>query len=604
MSSIPRTVALILITNLFLTLAGSAEPAPAPAPTAPDVGAAFAAMRAVVEQKDAEGKYVHASDVRSNIQRYLSKAEQCWNQADYVNAENQLNSLQQVSSIPAIQDATGKLLEQVREARKAGVKVFLDRGQAILDDIKSLPTREVTETDLDKLTETLTTYQQELQRQGSSSSASLQLMNGKIERAQYVLRSWTAIVLAEASSDYGTALEQLRNLSSNTGYAQVIPASLLLKKQKNLETKAMAGFDDTLKDLRTRLAKADTAEAAQGVRDEFQALYTRYARSGGDGTLRSNLERTQQALSYWLNVLSAEEGDNLQGAMEQLSQLENGSYRDTLLIPGKMVTEKRKALLARMLKQGPGTNDPAIEVMNAEISKAASVEDLVALQSRIQQLNNMGYSSRSGAYQELQSLSQDLQILSNMKGALDARQFAQVVSMQLSHGGYGNNRWRKITDGFAQSMRLQALIAQHQLGDVPLDAKQGKLDEQLLQAADVHAQKGEWERVLRILEAYRAMFAAYGSSGWLQSELMACQSFLQAQNYERAEQYPQAVASYLQVIAQIGKRVPTQAAKERLLDLKKTHPEAFNAGAIVPPTVRGSAMAIPMNMQVVPEPIE
>ena len=115
------------------------------------------------------------------------------------------------------------------------------------------------------------------------------------------------------------------------------------------------------------------------------------------------------------------------------------------------------------------------------------------------------------------------------------------------------------------------------LNAVPPDAAIRKL-------ALEESEKGHWNRVFDLLNKYARCFQ-YNSMGMpeLAQAIPGIADYMAGQNFENAEQWPQAVQSYQNVLRRVGTLLPTAQATARLKELKKQHPEAFN---ILPAPIR------------------
>lgn len=91
--------------------------------------------------------------------------------------------------------------------------------------------------------------------------------------------------------------------------------------------------------------------------------------------------------------------------------------------------------------------------------------------------------------------------------------------------------------------------------------------------ADDLAQRGEWRRLLQVLQAQPPTQMQLSGRGENET-VTALRSFFAAQNFELAEQWPDAIQAYKAVLRSTGERVPTKPAAERLKALVKEHPEA------------------------------
>ena len=104
-------------------------------------------------------------------------------------------------------------------------------------------------------------------------------------------------------------------------------------------------------------------------------------------------------------------------------------------------------------------------------------------------------------------------------------------------------------------------------------------------AREIFARR-EWPRLYELLSTSGTLLKNSGSSE-NGEEWRAVKSLLTGQNFERAEQFADAVQSYRSVLTCIGELVPVDAAAERLKALKQKHPEAFPKVPPIPAGVLG-----------------
>ena len=109
------------------------------------------------------------------------------------------------------------------------------------------------------------------------------------------------------------------------------------------------------------------------------------------------------------------------------------------------------------------------------------------------------------------------------------------------------------------------------------------------------AQRGEWRRLLQILQARpQTQFQPYGR-GVEDETVSALRAFFAAQNLELAEQWADAAQAYKTVLRGTGERIPIKAAADRLKVLAKEHPDAVATPA------RESAPPLPRLPTAAPE---
>ncbi len=97
----------------------------------------------------------------------------------------------------------------------------------------------------------------------------------------------------------------------------------------------------------------------------------------------------------------------------------------------------------------------------------------------------------------------------------------------------------------------------------------------LLRLADEGVAKGEWPRVARALDAYRATAFGHGAPAWLSADLEACQSFIAARKLDEAHRFAAAISAYQRALRSPGRYSPADLATTRLAALEKEQPAAF-----------------------------
>ena len=113
-----------------------------------------------------------------------------------------------------------------------------------------------------------------------------------------------------------------------------------------------------------------------------------------------------------------------------------------------------------------------------------------------------------------------------------------------------------------------------------------EIDPALDALADELAAKGEWRRLLSLLESRVNLLAARGR-GAPDDAITALRAFFAAQNLESAEQWADAAQTYKEVLRSSIPRAPTAAAAEKLKALTKAHPEVQGSPATEPRHIPG-----------------
>ena len=91
------------------------------------------------------------------------------------------------------------------------------------------------------------------------------------------------------------------------------------------------------------------------------------------------------------------------------------------------------------------------------------------------------------------------------------------------------------------------------------------------------AQQDNWLRVRDALEFHRVFGNLSRQAGWLTSDIDSIGAYIAARNLDTAGQFSAAVAGYQRALRLAGQHLPVKAIGDRLAELKKTQPDAFNA---------------------------
>jgi len=92
----------------------------------------------------------------------------------------------------------------------------------------------------------------------------------------------------------------------------------------------------------------------------------------------------------------------------------------------------------------------------------------------------------------------------------------------------------------------------------------------------------DWQLVRSALEVYRSSISNVSAPQWLSSDIESIGYYLAARNQETAGLHAQAISSYQRVLRGSGRYIPAKSIGERLDQLKKSHPEAFEEAARLP----------------------
>lgn len=134
-------------------------------------------------------------------------------------------------------------------------------------------------------------------------------------------------------------------------------------------------------------------------------------------------------------------------------------------------------------------------------------------------------------------------------------------------------RMRAFREHIAQRVQAPEL-AQPPLNALPPEQAVRQFGRGLLEKAD-------WPRLHRLLTDTAMLFGQ--GHGAPSEEAQAIRSFITAENFEKAEQFAEAVQAYRSVLTCIGDLVPIAQAATRLKELKKAHPDLFKEARPINP---------------------
>ncbi len=404
------------------------------------------------------------------------------------------------------------------------------------------------------------------------------------QSATQLLRSLRRLIEAENADDFSrlaSAVNEFRNstqnasafLGSDDGPARI---RRIVQPLDKAIADRQAALDDAIQN-RKPAAEVTTAFAAFSEAAQRQSLI----RSSGYDS-NANYSAAIAAYRSIVNVCKAVETGNAAEGQNQLREARNAVPQLGAARAAKyeqMLDKMDAELIARAAK----FREQRLAELRTRLSAAKQPADLDGLSADLQ---TWAAQNRSGYRQEdFGQLASQL----NMLAAAWASASPVLLQQQERYGGGESARGsyakelaelrRRIErEVLAQVLKAPELNAPP-LAEKPPDAAIAAF------CADL-AQRGEWRRLLQVLQAQppNPLQQQYGR---MENESVAAlRSFFAAQNFELAEQWPDAVQAYKAVLRATGENIPVQPAAERLKTLMKEHPEAAAAPALSPESRR------------------
>ncbi|MCE0497861.1 MAG: hypothetical protein LV481_07950 [Methylacidiphilales bacterium] len=406
------------------------------------------------------------------------------------------------------------------------------------------------------------------------------------------IRYFHALRQATLRKDFSNAIAAANNLAGAdlSDAVQKAIATLLPQLQK-LKDAQDADANEQLKSILDRATKAvisakDPKELDPVLAEIGNAI--NQSRSGTNGTsarqaIWLQLEGVSRFVQGWQSYLVDQNAGNAMQAANDLRNLTNGN--DTFMpIP-------RSELLARALKVS-GTETQAVD-SKIEVH---SFDDVPAAISQLQSLQ------RSGNYSmDLNGLMNSLQNLQNAylayqdknyAGALQQMQSYPFMAMSGMVSGGGVNLDKA---GSQSSLREEIIALKDTLlieivqgllafPDAPAPLKDEHAQDYLLRLADLQEKAADWSRLQQVLEVYQQISGPFSPQSWLQEDLMGLRAYLVGEKLEAAGQSLDAIRSYRQALATLGKYFPADPPAAKLKELEKQFPELYQTALQQPIT--------------------
>ena len=275
--------------------------------------------------------------------------------------------------------------------------------------------------------------------------------------------------------------------------------------------------------------------------------------------LASRLDAASRFITRWQEFLAQKANGYEDSARNILRELADS--------PQGIPVVPREKLLAKLaaLETG-GTSVQAI---------LAGVKTLDDLPKALGELQKLRQSERRGFADSFSAPSNDLARMNAAWAAAKVGQYSSAITYVTSPETSPNTWTPELIriEGMLFSAVLPKFLA---LPDNPQPKPGENSSEFLLRLADEASTKGDWDRLRRVLEAYRIKAFASRSPSWLDADISGCTAFLTAQNLEKAGRLGPAILAYQRVLRSPGKYSPVAQASERLGALQREQPTAFN----------------------------
>jgi tetratricopeptide (TPR) repeat protein len=335
-------------------------------------------------------------------------------------------------------------------------------------------------------------------------------------------------------------------------------------------------LDDATDAVKTKTAPADFDPVLSEIANAINVNI-----SGSDGSFHpadnQRLQAASHFVSLWQHYLIDKAAGNLEGATNELRELSAGN--DTFMpIP-------RSQLLEMELKLSGQGGNPAAPLATDIVLH--SFDDLPAAIGQLEALPRVGNSNPEmyGLLNALQGLhTAYLSYLQKNYSAaiqqLTMNQFFSVGSFGVGPSGVavaGNSPDALLRQVAVLKNQLLIEIAQALLNlpDLPAPAAGETAPDYLLSAAADREKAADWPALQQVLLVYQQISVPMMPVAWLQEDLAGLHTSLVGEKLEDAGQTLDAIRSYRQALATIGKYFPAAPPSAKLNELAKKYPALY-----------------------------
>lgn len=418
----------------------------------------------------------------------------------------------------------------------------------------------------------------------------------QIQQLDFLLRRYGEMLAAEQAGDFDMAYQVATEISSNFARQPGLK-DLTRTRLADYEVKRLQASQLELQKLGEMVGKATNSQDLNPVMTKLLTLMQRPWR-GNSNPFQSEY----QVLGMWMRVLDLENADKPRAAL----QLLNGGMRPgfesrntrSVLVPPDLIDKKMAALQNVILERGDEITDPMLKRLADSLSNAKTLEELDKAS------NDVDLMIKSGALtsgpdivetsQELLNAANQVRVVTEMKKAAASREWGKVLQLNqqflTGRATFNNgasspaislskpsrwadkiNTWRLevLHSAITQTLEFQSLGVTLAAGD--------PLDKSLTAAAEVASSKGEYRKTAMILQTYALLVYGVSSGQPLSDQLLppglgadikGLELLIQGEVFEAAGDTAGALEKYKLVLEQVGPRVPTRVAIERIKTLR------------------------------------
>lgn len=505
-----------------------------------------------------------------NMRGHYQNVEQMIARGDMANARTVIRQWISTTESPDLKNIYQSLLKHIDERLNSVQAAYVVQIDGLLKRAADACRNAKTGNDLDGVSAEI----EDLRQGGMPGEQRFNRLRRRLDGAVNFLQQWERYLAAREAGSISGALQVLREMSSRDyGYrTQLLSNDELaairtdLERQTNEQINSIVFAPEAVPAVGASIA--DWEKYQENVQSAYELIGASGFGSRSFG-MRRRIEVLNNAMNYWLQVLYFERAGNIRAALQQIQNIESSAFIDGAVITPERLDAKRVELAAALANR-PQDDGLVFKDIDAAMRNLRTPADLPAVSRRL-----MAYDNFSGlGADEVRSLRNDINSLMRSAIVVEEGRIGDYANSQYVNTGEVPHRWAATVRAVRRQLVLRVTVVSTGLNDLG-GLKDGEtIDAMLLRAADQAVEKGNWRRVLTLLDALRRY--AYSNSQpplWLAGEIDSVQTFLAARQYEDAGEFAFAMSHYRAVLRNTGKHVPVKEASDRLAVLRKAHPD-------------------------------
>ncbi|MFT3780491.1 MAG: hypothetical protein QM790_00655 [Nibricoccus sp.] len=520
----------------------------------------------------------------SNLGNYLGQIRGAIVRDDLAEAERGLLGIRPtlLAAVPKMAESLDQVLVAVR-AQNAAKEASLERAiETISADIRSKIASHAPAKDFDSFFSALNGLAVSRNNYGYNESSPA----AKIEALRNFVSRWQDYLTQTSLGNADQAAQALNELTTLSARVPVVPRSDLLAIQADIAKLRDTRGAATNERIAALTKRVQTAIANAKNAAELDDLLVELSKPRSNQEYRNydqpGPEQLRQFVTRWQDYLSKRDANNTSAAQDVLRGLLNDTGFQVIYPRSKLL-----ALSAAATTNQSGSSVLDIEKLPTQLTRA-NIDEFIKVLPTTGELE----------YSEFRTALNDL---SNARRLLLTGSASQVwTNLNMSYPRNIPDRYARDFAIIKRNLQIEAAIQILQpdpkLSPNETETPATYLNRLLGDARD----RSDWQTGLNILSLIASSEFRTDAA---QRDYSAYRLLVMATKFEAAEQFAQAVQSYLASLKAAGPNVPAKTVGDRLKNIETNHPKEFEAGKqMTDSALSASPIMIDPRARIVPPP--